>query len=95
MTNPLQKIGDLKKIRDQAIEMQKVLAQEKVEINENGVHIIITGDQKIQLFEIQGVRNDLVQDKLNKAIKQSQELAAKKLQSMSGGLGGLKGLLGQ
>ena len=95
MQNPLKQLGDLKKMRDSAMQMQRELAQEKVEINENGIRIVISGDQKILEFEIQGISNDVVKDKLNKAIKQSQEMAAKKLQSMSGGLGGLSGLLGQ
>lgn len=95
MQNPLKQLGDLKKMRDSAMQMQRELAQEKIEINENGIRIVISGDQKILEFEIQGISNDVVKDKLNKAIKESQEMAAKKLQSMSGGLGGLSGLLGQ
>jgi hypothetical protein len=89
--NPLKGIGDLKKMRDQAMAIQKQLSQERIEINENGIRIVITGDQKIEEFEIQGIKNDLVREKLNKAIKQSQEMAAKKLQQMSGGLQGLLG----
>ena len=92
MFNPLKGIGDLKKMRDQAIAIQKALAEERIEINENGVRIVISGDQKILEFELEGMQNDMVKDKLNKAIKTSQELAAKKLQEMSGGL---QGLLGQ
>ena len=92
MFNPLKGIGDLKKMRDQAMAIQKALAEERIEINENGVRIVISGDQKILEFELEGMQNDMVKDKLNKAIKTSQELAAKKLQEMSGGL---QGLLGQ
>ena len=85
MLNPFKQLGDLKQMRDQAMEIQKKLAEESIELNENGVHIVITGDQKIQVFEIEGVSNDLVKEKLNKALKMSQELAAKKLAEMSGG----------
>jgi len=91
MMNPFKSVGDLKKMRDQAMAIQKKLAEEKIEVDENGVHIVITGDQKILEFEIQGIKNDLVREKLNKAIKESQEMAAKKLQEMSGGLQGLLG----
>lgn len=91
MNNPFKSLGDLKKMRDQAMTIQKQLSQERIELNEDGVHIVISGDQKILEFEIQGIENDLVRDKLNKAIKQSQEIAAKKLQEMSGGLQGLLG----
>jgi len=92
MINPFKSLSDLKQMRDQAMQIQKQLAEERIEINEAGVHIVITGDQKILVFEIEGVSNDLVREKLNKAIKESQEVAAKKLASMSGGL---QGLLGQ
>ncbi len=92
MINPFKSLGDLKKMRDQAMEIQKQLAAETIEVNEDGVRIVITGDQKIQEFEIQGSSNELVKEKLNKAIKQSQEVAAKKLAEMSGGI---QGLLGQ
>jgi len=91
MLNPFKSLGDLKKMRDQAVQIQKQLAEERIELNENGVYIVISGDQKILEFEIEGVRNEMVKDKLNKAIKLSQEIAAKKLQSMSGGLQGLLG----
>jgi hypothetical protein len=91
MNNPFKSLGDLKKMRDQAMAIQKQLSQERIELNEDGVHIVITGDQKILEFSIQGIENEAVKDKLNKAIKQSQEMAAKKLQEMSGGLQGLLG----
>jgi hypothetical protein len=92
MINPFKSLGDLKKMRDQAMEIQKALASETIELNEDGVHIVMTADQKILTFEIEGISNDLVKQKLNKALKMSQEIAAKKLAEMSGGL---QGLLGQ
>lgn len=95
MNNPFKQLGDLKKMRDQAMAIQKQLSQEKIELDEDGVHIVISGDQKILEFSIQGIENEVVKEKLNKAIKESQEIAAKKLQEMSGGLGGLSGLLGE
>jgi len=94
MNNPFKQLGDLKKMRDQAMAIQKQLSQERIELSEDGVHIVITGDQKILEFSIQGIENEVVKEKLNKAVKESQEMAAKKLQEMSGGLGGLSGLLG-
>lgn len=91
MNNPFKQLGDLKKMRSQAMAIQKQLSQEKIELDEDGVHIVISGDQKILEFSIQGIQNDVVMEKLNKAIKESQEMAAKKLQAMSGGLSGLLG----
>lgn len=91
MINPFKSLGDLKRMRDQAMGIQKALAGETVELNEDGVHIVMTGDQRILTFEVEEISNDLVKEKLNKAIKMSQEIAAKKLQEMSGGLSGLMG----
>jgi len=89
--NPFKSLGDLNKMRTQAMQIQRELAEEKIEIDENGVRVVISGDQKILGFSIDGIENDLVKDKLNKAIKTSQEVAAKKLSSMTGGLQGLLG----
>jgi len=91
MINPFKSLGDLNKMRTQAAQIQRELAEEKVEIDENGVRIVISGDQRILEFSVDGIKNDLVKDKLNKAIKTSQEVAAKKLSSMTGGLQGLLG----
>ena len=87
----LKKLGDLNKLRKQAQQMQADLAQEEVVVEEGDVRIVISGDQVIKEFSVQGITSDVAVSALNKAIKQSQQLAAKKLQSMSGGLGGLMG----
>ena len=89
MFDKLKQLGDLKKLRDQAMTMQKALKGEKLEVEEQGIRVVITGDQRIEEFSIEGNENQAVVDVLNKAIKKSQELAAKKLQDISGGLGGL------
>lgn len=85
----LKQLGDLKKLRDQAMKMQQALREERVVIEEQGVRVVITGDQRIEELSIQSNESQAVVDVLNKAIKKSQELAAKKLQEVSGGLGGL------
>ena len=91
MANPFKALGDLNKLRKQAKQMQQSLAQEEIRIEKGDIVVIITGDQKIKHFSVQGVTSQEAIDALNEAIKKSQELAAKKLQEMSGGLGGLMG----
>jgi len=71
--------------------MQKLLAAEIVEVEEHGIRIVMSGDQKIKKIEIEGEENSRLVDVLNKAIKRSQEVAAKKLQEMGGGLPNLFG----
>ena len=84
-------LGDLKKMRDQAMQIQRELQAEEVEVEKNGVKIKITGDQKIQNLETNGRSDGDIRDAVNEAIKKSQEVAAKKLSQMQGGLSGLLG----
>jgi DNA-binding protein YbaB len=89
MANPFKALGDLNQLRKQAKQMQDELAAEEIRVERDDVVVIISGDQKIKHFSVQGVTSNEAVDVLNEAIKKSQELAAKKLQSMTGGLGGL------
>lgn len=94
MFNPLGQIGELKKMRDQAMAIQRQLQAEIVEISKRGVYVKISGDQKIIEIKSNGKSDDDIKEAVNEAVKKSQEIAAKKLSSMTGGLGGLGSLLG-
>jgi DNA-binding protein YbaB len=85
----LSQLGDLKKMRDQAVALQRQLAAEEVVVEEQGVRVVMTGDQKIKELSIQGISNRVLIDVLNKAIRRVQKIAARKLQEISGGLGEL------
>lgn len=91
MNNPFQQLGELKKMRDQAMAIQKELQAEEVSVEKHGVEIVISGDQKIRSLTSNGKSDDDILEAVNEAIKKSQEVAAKKLASMGGGLGGLLG----
>ncbi len=91
MNNPFSQLGDLKKMRDQAMQIQKELQSEEVRVEKNGVEILISGDQKIKEIKVNGKNDNDVKEAVNEAIKKSQEIAAKKLATMQGGLGGLLG----
>ncbi len=91
MNNPFSQLGDLKKMRDQAMQIQKELQSEEVSVEKNGVEILITGDQRIKEIKVNGKNDNDVREAVNEAIKKSQEVAAKKLSQMQGGLGGLLG----
>ncbi len=90
----LDKLKQLKQMRDQAMKIQKQLAVEEIVVERGDVKIVISGDQKIKELVVGGVSSDEVVNVLNDAIKQSQQMAAKKLQEMSGGLGGMMQGLG-
>jgi len=85
----VKQLGQLKKMRDQAMAIQKQLAAEEIELDEGGIRVVITGDQKLKVLEIDGMSNERVLELINKAIKKSQEMAARKLAEMSGGLTGM------
>lgn len=92
MFNPFKGLSDLKSMRDQAMKMQQLLAAETVVVEKNGVKVVMSGDQKLKELTIDGKDDWIVKEALMEAIKKSQEIAAKKLTEVSGGL---QGLLGQ
>jgi hypothetical protein len=91
MNNPFSQLGELNKMRQQAMQIQKELQAEEVNVDKNGVQIVITGDQKIKEIKVNGRSDNDVKEAINEAVKKSQEVAAKKLSSMQGGLAGLLG----
>ena len=91
MLNPFKSLGDLKQMRDSAMQIQKALAAELITVEKNGVTVEITGDQKVRAIKVNGNLENNIMEAVNEAIKKSQEVAAKKLQEMGGGLGGLLG----
>lgn len=95
MFDKIKQVGELKKMRDEAMVIQKQLAQILTTVEQDGVKVVVSGDQKIQELTIDGAPNKKLVDALNKAMKKSQEVAAKKMQEMSGGLSGLMKGLGQ
>lgn len=80
----LKQLGDLKKMRDQAMEVQKKLAGIKITVEHRGVTVVMTADQKVS--SISG-DNDLarVTEAVNEALKQSQKVAAEEMRSLMGG----------
>lgn len=91
MDNPFSKLGELKRMRDQAMKIQKELQAEVVNVDSHGVQIVITGDQKIQSIVTNGRSDNDILEAINEAVKKSQEVAARKLATMQGGLSGLLG----
>lgn len=91
MANPFKALGDLNQLRQQAKKMQDELAAEQIRIEEGDIVVVITGDQRVIELSVQGISSPDVIEVLNRAIKKSQEAAAKKLQAMTGGLGGMLG----
>ncbi|MEK7571736.1 MAG: YbaB/EbfC family nucleoid-associated protein [Patescibacteria group bacterium] len=94
MMNPFGQIGEMKKMRDEAMRIQKLLKTKMIDINKHGVFVRISADQEIQEIKTNDKSDEDVRKAVNEAIKEAQKVAAKELQSMAGGMGGLGSLLG-
>jgi DNA-binding protein YbaB len=82
----LKQMGDLKKMRDQAMEVQKKLSGIKITVEHKGVTVVMTADQK--LISIDGEQNfEKITDAVNEALKQSQKVAAEEMRGLMGGMG--------
>ena len=82
----LKQLGDLKKMRDQAMEVQKKLAGIKITVEHRGVIVVMTADQKV--ISIDGeMQPDKVTEAVNEALKQSQKVAAEEMRGLMGGMG--------
>ena len=79
---------DKAKMLAQAFKLKKAVEQQIVSVDENGVFIEVSGDQKIKKLVVNGVENKVLVEVINKAMKKSQESAAKMMKDM----GGLEGL---
>jgi DNA-binding protein YbaB len=79
---------DKAKMLAQAFKLKKAVEAEMVSVEENGVAVEVSGDQKIRKLVINGVENRVVIEVINRAMKKAQETAARKMKEM-GGLGGL------
>ncbi len=82
----LKQLGDLKKMRDQAMEMQKKLAEIRITVEHQGVTVVMTADQKV--VSITGEPNlEKVTHAINEAMKQCQKVAADEMKPMLAGSG--------
>lgn len=94
----LQQAKDLNNLRKQAQAIQKELKDTLIEVTElDGlVKVVFTGEQKLEELHIDpslldpGKQKDLenaIKNAVAQAIKQSQQVAAQKMQAITGGLG--------
>lgn len=89
--NPFQQLGELKKMRDQAMQIQRELSLVEISVEKNGVKVLIDGAQNIKSVETNNKSDEDIKEAINEAIKKSQQEAAKKLAQMQGGIAGLLG----
>ncbi|MCL4367312.1 YbaB/EbfC family nucleoid-associated protein [Patescibacteria group bacterium] len=86
MFDNIKQLGELKKMRDQAMEMQKKLGGIKITVEHKGVTVVMTADQKV--VSISGEQDfDKITEAVNEALKQVQKVAAEEMKPMMGSLG--------
>ena len=91
MFDKLKQAYDLKRKADA---MKKELETEVIDVEVGGVKVRINGAQKIQKLEYEDeIDPNKMKDAINKALDESQKIAAKKMQGMMGGMDGLKDLM--
>ena len=84
-------LGELNKMRQQAMKLQKELEKIIISIEERGVKVTVRGDQKIEAIHMGEENLRDVTEAVNKAMKEVQKKSAQKMMEMGGGLGGLLG----
>lgn len=94
MFNPmkgLSAMGDIKKLRDEAMKIQKELKEIVVTASRGRVSVELTADMKVKNFTLNNEEMRDAIDALNEALEKAQKKAAAKMQEMGGGLSGLLG----
>lgn len=81
---------DKAKMVMQAMKIKKALESQVMTLEEDGIVVEVTGDQKIKKLVVNGTENMRLVEILNKALKKSQESSAKMMQDMGMGLDSLK-----
>lgn len=106
--NPNAMLKQLQKMQEDMAAAQEALANEMTEVSVGGgaVTVVISGHQRVQSITINKDAIDLEDEEwltdlqdlvvlaMNQAIEQSQTMAAERMESITGGLGGMPGLGG-
>lgn len=94
MFNPMKglgALGDIKKMRDEAMKIQKELQNITVTASRGRVSVELTADMKVKSVVINDEEMRDAVECLNEALEKAQKKAAAKMQEMGGGLGNLLG----
>ena len=91
MFDKFKQLGELAKMRQKAMELQKELEKIIETVEKSGWQISVTVDQKIRYIKKNGEDLKELVDLINEAMKKVQKESAKKMMEMGGGLSGLLG----
>jgi len=97
MAGLMSQMGDMYKLQKEAKKIKKELAATHIFAEVGGIKVTVTGEQIILSVEIldemilddpQKIEKSMM-DATNKALKKSQQVAAEKMKSVMGGMGGM------
>ena len=91
MFDKFKQLGELAKMRQKAMALQKELEKIVETVEKRGWMVSVTGDQKVRYIKKDGEDFDDLVDAINEAMKNVQKESAKKMMEMGGGLSGLLG----
>lgn len=87
------KVKQMYELKKQADAIKKELEKEILEVEAGDIKIRISADQKIQEIRFgDSVDPKTLKDVINKALEESQKVAAEKMKGMMGGMGALSNL---
>lgn len=89
MFDKVKQLNELRKMRSQAQTLQKSLSGQSVGIEERGIKVVVSLDQKIQYLTVDGEERKDLKEVINDGLSKAQKEAAKKMMEMGGGLSGL------
>ncbi len=95
MFDKLRQGQQLLKLRQQAKKLQEEMEQITHMEEEGGIKVLVNGTQNLISLEIDGESQEKIVKVINKAMKEVQKKAARKMMEQGGGLGGLLGGMGQ
>jgi DNA-binding protein YbaB len=88
------KLKQMYELKRKADALKKELEAEVIDVEAGEAKIRINGAQKIIKLEYPAdISPDKLKDAINKAMDESQKVAAKRMQGMMGGMGGLQDML--
>jgi DNA-binding protein YbaB len=95
MFDKFKQAQNLMKMRSQAMQLKKKLEEISHSEEKDNVKVVVNGAQEVIRLEIDGQDRKDVVELINKAYKEIQKEAAKKMMEEGGGLSGLLGGMGQ
>lgn len=79
MFDKVSQLNNLRKMRGEALAMQKKLKEIVESLEKDGCKVKVTGDQRIEYIEVDGVPQTKLVKVINEALEKVQKTAAKKM----------------